>query len=143
MQEKYDLYSKFDIEKHKNTFVNYLEVIITEDGTIHYAVPSHQEYMIMLAMKKNDWTREELRRIAQSDTDAYCDFMVWLSKVTQAVSVWNNFISFYSINSAQWRSLKDLKSSGLFHGYVPSKPLTLDEYIEEKYETSYGTSKIW
>lgn len=35
------LRSPFDIETHKATFVNYLEVCIDEGGTPHYAVPSH------------------------------------------------------------------------------------------------------
>lgn len=43
-QDKYDVYSKFDLEKHKQRFENYFEVIIEEDGMIHYAVPSHQEF---------------------------------------------------------------------------------------------------
>lgn len=41
-KEKYTLYSKFDIDKHAETFINYLEVIIDENGVVHYAVPSHQ-----------------------------------------------------------------------------------------------------
>ena len=38
----YDIYCDFDIEKHKQTYINYLEVMILRDGTIVYAVPSHQ-----------------------------------------------------------------------------------------------------
>lgn len=44
--EEYNLYCKFDIQKHKETYKNYLEVIIDEEGSIHYAVPSHQEFLI-------------------------------------------------------------------------------------------------
>lgn len=43
MQEKYSVYSSFDLQKHKQTYTNYLEVIITPDGTVEYAVPSHSE----------------------------------------------------------------------------------------------------
>ena len=34
MEEKYDLHSEFDIEKHKKTFPHYLEVIIDPDGKV-------------------------------------------------------------------------------------------------------------
>ena len=47
--EKYSVYSKFDVDKHKDTFDSYLEVMILEDGSIEYAVPSHQEKAIKLA----------------------------------------------------------------------------------------------
>ncbi|GAB6761703.1 hypothetical protein [Bacillus cereus] len=33
----------FDIETHKKCFVDYLEVVIDEEGTVMYATPSHQE----------------------------------------------------------------------------------------------------
>ena len=37
--EEYSVYSPFDIKKHQETFINYLEVLILEDGTVDYAVP--------------------------------------------------------------------------------------------------------
>lgn len=30
----YDIYCAFDLEKHKQTYVQYLEVVILEDGTV-------------------------------------------------------------------------------------------------------------
>ena len=39
----YDLYSKFDLEKHVRKYIHYTEVIIRPNGTVEYAVPSHQE----------------------------------------------------------------------------------------------------
>ena len=44
----YDIYCAFDLEQHKQTYVQYLEVVILEDGTVEYAVPSHQEKLIAL-----------------------------------------------------------------------------------------------
>ena len=37
-KEHYDIYSKFDIDKHAEVFLNYLEVVIDENGIVHYAV---------------------------------------------------------------------------------------------------------
>ena len=45
----YGLGSTFDIEQHKAKYKNYLEVIIDANGTIMYAVPSHQEKASELA----------------------------------------------------------------------------------------------
>lgn len=55
---EYSIYSDFDMECHKNTFTNYLEVVIGENGKIMYAVPSHQEKLIKLACEKLNVTRE-------------------------------------------------------------------------------------
>lgn len=35
------LYQPFDIEVHKENFINKLEIVILEDGSAVYAVPSH------------------------------------------------------------------------------------------------------
>ena len=39
MEVGYSIYSEFDIEQHKKKYVNYLEVLIEQDGRIVYAVP--------------------------------------------------------------------------------------------------------
>ena len=49
MENEYDIYRPFDAEKHKAKYSNYLEVLILEDGTVVYAIPSHQEKAIALA----------------------------------------------------------------------------------------------
>ena len=52
MGGKYTVYSKFDIDKHSEHFLNYLEVIIDSEGEINYAVPSHQMFMENLIKKE-------------------------------------------------------------------------------------------
>ena len=44
----YDLHSPFDLQQHKNTFINYLEVVIRPSGLVEYAVPSHQEKLLRI-----------------------------------------------------------------------------------------------
>lgn len=39
---KYDIYCDFNIQKHKETYINYLEVLILENGKVVYAIPGHQ-----------------------------------------------------------------------------------------------------
>lgn len=79
----------FNIQTHKATFVNYLEIVILADGSAVYAVPSHQEKLIALACEKNGWTRQELE--AACPPEYYADYMNWLAQVSGAVPVWNEF----------------------------------------------------
>lgn len=139
---KYDVYCEFDMEKHKETYINYLEVIITQDGVVHYAVPSHQEYMIMLAMMQNNWTRDQLKKEAHI-FGAFDNFMVWLSMITDSVSVWTDLLAFYQLNPLQYATLKQLSEAGLFKGRVPSRPMNWEEYMTELYSKVPGTDKIW
>ena len=50
----------FDYETYKKNFINYLEVIINKDGTVEYAVPSHQQKLLNLYCKNHNVTMEEL-----------------------------------------------------------------------------------
>ena len=60
MTEQEVLHGPFDIGLHKRTFVDYFEVMLDTEGVVHYAVPSHQEFLIKRAMERNHWSREEL-----------------------------------------------------------------------------------
>lgn len=110
----YDLYSNFDIEQHKKTFVHYLEVVIDENGKVMYAVPSHQEKIIALACEKLNATREELNSMCPQE---YCfDFMTWLCKISGACAVWEKFIQADKMNEQQIKALQMLKDNGLYWG---------------------------
>lgn len=111
----YDVYSKFDIEKHKSTFTNYLEVIILENGNIEYAVPSHQEYLIQLGCTQTNLTRVEF--CDRCPPEYYFDFISWLCKETQCVSVWNDFI-IGCPNDLQMNSLVKLRNENLYKGEI-------------------------
>lgn len=111
----YDLYSEFDIQKHKQTFVNYLEVIIEKDGHVVYAVPSHQEKAIALACKEKGWTRKQLDDACPPEF--YFDFLVWVLSLTGSVSVWDRCVM-GSPNEAQKAVLKKLRNEGLYKGEI-------------------------
>lgn len=119
MQEKYSVYSSFDLQKHKQTYTNYLEVIITPDGTVEYAVPSHSEKMISKACDKLGSTRQELQDMCPPEY--YSDFTLWLSKISECCSVWNNFVIGSDFTDAQINTLKRLKDNGLYYGDIPEK----------------------
>lgn len=86
----YDLHSSFDIELHKQNFVDYLEVVIFPDGHIEYAIPSHQEKLIAVCMKELGISRDELTN--RCPKEYYFDFLTWLCNVSHCVSVWSGCI---------------------------------------------------
>ena len=114
----YDIYCAFDLEKHKQTYVQYLEVVILEDGTVEYAVPSHQEKLIALACQKKGVSRQELNDLCPREY--YYDFLTWLCMQANAVAVWNNDCCYgLSINRKQIGTLRKLKMAGVYGVTIP------------------------
>lgn len=107
------LHSTFDVETHKKTFINYLEVVIAPDETIEYAVPSHQEKLIRIATEKLSLSRQELYDICP--IEYMFDVKKWLCKITGYVSVWDNFFCGYP-NTNQIAALRMLRDEGVFCG---------------------------
>lgn len=110
------LHSPFNIETHKRTFINYLEVVILEDRTIEYAVPSHQEKLIRICLNKLDITRDELYEMCPL-FEFYFDFNIWLSQMSGAIAVWNDRYEGIA-NTEQKKILKRLKMHGLYVGTI-------------------------
>lgn len=109
------LHSPFDIETHKRTFKNYLEVIILEDGTVEYAVPSHQEKLISICMSKLNITRDQLNDMCPREY--YFDFITWLNIISKAIPVWDDrYLG--TANQKQINKLKVLKLNGLYKGVI-------------------------
>ena len=113
MSEQDVLYKPFNIEVHKKTFINYLEVIIDENGTVLYAVPSHQEKLIKIACEKLNITRETLNDLCPQEY--YADFMSWLCQITNCVALWNKF-KIGVPNTKQKETIKQLLKEELYHG---------------------------
>lgn len=114
---EYSVYRPFDLEQHKKTYIDYLEVIIAEDGTIMYAVPSHQEKLISLACSRLKVGREELA--ANCPRSMYFDYMGYLCGEAKAVAVWNDRCVAVNPTSKQIAALRRLKLAGVYHGVVP------------------------
>lgn len=114
---EYNVYSDFDIEKHKKTYMHYLEVVIEENGKIMYAIPSHQEKLIFIACEKLNITREELKVMCPHEY--YFDFMTWLCKMSDSCAVWENFIQADKMTNNQIKALQMLKDNGLYFGKIP------------------------
>lgn len=115
----YDFYCDFDVKKHKQTYVNYLEVIIFGDGKIVYAIPSHQEKLIAILMDQMQKTRDEV--LAMCPRERYFDFLSWLLEQTGCCSVWDGFVQGSCFTDEQINTLTMLKSENVYHGVVPNK----------------------
>lgn len=84
----YNLYCEFDLEKHKETYINYLEVVILRSGKIVYAVPSHQEKAIAIAMEQLGKTRGEIETMCPPEM--YANYLEWLLGLTNSIAVWSD-----------------------------------------------------
>ena len=95
----------FDPAIHKETFINYLEVVLTADGTICYACPSHQKVMERIA--------RALGVVPEScPREMWLDYDTWLMQETGCVCVWNGGYLGHP-NALQMESLRMLVSEGL------------------------------
>ena len=111
-----DVMSKpFNLDTHKRTFTRYLEIILDEDGVAHYAVPSHQDWLINYACEKLSVTQKEL--LDTMPREYWCDMLTWLTDITSCVAVWD--ISYVGrLNYAQKSQLELLQAEGLFYGKI-------------------------
>lgn len=113
----YDIYSSFNLEEHKKHFVNYLEAIIDRDGTIMYAVPSHQELATKLACAALGVDRKTLEEMCPKEY--YFDYMTWLLTQFNGVAVWTNYCNAPNPNKKQIAVLRLLRLHGVYKGIIP------------------------
>lgn len=115
MEQVYDCnYSKFDLEKHKEVYPNYCEVVIRPDGEICYAHPSHQQYLELLAAQVNRLSIQEVYEGCPENM--YADYLRYLVDLSGAVSCWTDFYMLPNNNKlteSQIRSLNTLIEEGL------------------------------
>jgi len=83
----YDLSCEFDLGKHMSIYKNYLEVVVRADGTVEYAVPSHQEKLIEIGRTQRGMSRQEF--IESCPQSMWFDYLTWLIQQTGCVSVWS------------------------------------------------------
>lgn len=105
------LHAPFDIRTHKETFIDYLEIIIKPDGTPEYAVPSHMMKLASIYDKCMEDVYDEYMQ-DQSGLDG----IDWLCLKTGCISVWQNHIQGVP-NGAQLATLRQLQDAGLYTGY--------------------------
>ena len=115
---EYNVYSEFDLEKHKATYIDYLEIIVYQDGTVEYAVPSHQEKMIEAACQKLMVSRDELKEMCPREY--YFDYLKWLSMVSGCMAVWTTQCFCAEPTKAQVATIRRMRMAGVYRGPVPA-----------------------
>ena len=107
------LRSPFDVKVHKETFINYIEVVILEDGSIEYAVPSHQMKVVDIIANKRNITRQDVADLCPPEY--YFNYNYWLCIESNTIMVWNDFYM-GNPNNAQLQTLIMLMTEGLYQG---------------------------
>jgi len=106
---EYNLHSKFNYKKHSETYICYCEVVIMPNGTVHYAVPSHLEFLSNTYCTKYNVTRKELYDYLYNEpTLLPIDFFI---EKLHAVCVWYNCYE-GKPNKKQQRVLNKLQDTG-------------------------------
>ena len=109
------LHSPFDVETHKKTFINYLEVIIHPDGTIEYAVPSHMIKLTAIYGKSSEEMFEDY--YSSGTINTIVDPVAWICEQTGCISVWTDGYAGHA-NAKQKRALLMLKENGEYGGRI-------------------------
>ncbi len=113
----YDVYCNFDLKNHMERYINYLEVIIYQDGKVEYAVPGHQEKLISIGMKKFHVSREEF--INMCPKEKWGDYLKWLCEITECVAVWScGYCYGDKISEEQRKVLKDFIRHGVMKNQI-------------------------
>lgn len=106
----------FSIDRHKKTFVNYMEAIIDSDGVVEYAVPSHERKLISIILKQNpdmcmkDVEDEAVKQIA---VEGWCE---WLMRKSKCICVYTRGYMTpknFKMTELQYNKLKELIDAGL------------------------------
>lgn len=114
------LHGAFDMNLHKITFIHYFEVVISPEGVVEYAVPSHTEKLLQLYMKKysvpdKDMAIDQL----EEKCGIFSGYIEALCETTGYISVWEtHYIAGCKPTQKQLNKLRMLKMNGLYHGRV-------------------------
>lgn len=126
----------FNIDLHKLTFIEYLEVVISPEGVVEYAVPSHSEKLLAVYMRQNAITdRDDALKRLSENSNIFTSYVEMFSKETGYISVWNcGYITGCKPTQQQLNQLKTLKLNGLYHGRIDDIYTKRQETIGEFYE---------
>ena len=123
------LHSSFDIETHKQTFVSYLEAVISPEGVVEYAVPSHTEKLIEIFMKQKGFdniTKAKEYIIKTTINNGMCSTIEFLTGVTGYISIWfDHYVASDPPTKQQLDKLKELFDNGVYVG--PTRDIVTPE----------------
>jgi hypothetical protein len=77
----------FSIDRHKKTFIDYLEAVIDVNGIVHYAIPSHEQILCKIICEKKGLTNDQLYALAKAAGGLY-DWLNWLMDEAECICVY-------------------------------------------------------
>lgn len=104
-------YSQFDIVQHAKAYINYLQVIITPEGEIRYAVPG-----MGAAMRKYYAETHSSQETEEAQNRVDSGMTTWIDE-TGCIEVWNDRV-YGKYNQAQKQSLVKLKNAKYEHTHT-------------------------
>lgn len=110
MNQQKILKSKFNFEFHGKNFIQYCEVIITPNGEVRYAIPSHEQAILKYLSEKNNMSIKEIMK--EYNTLPCCDIYDRLLEESGCILVWYDryaYSRFHTITYEQFISLKNLE----------------------------------
>lgn len=106
----------FSIERHKKTFVNYMEAVIDENGVVHYAIPSHERKLVEMILKQNpDMCMKDVQDEAEQQFSVY-GWVEWLIIRSKCICVYTRGYMCppeYIMTQKQRDTLNELIKNGL------------------------------
>lgn len=88
---------------------SYCEAILFDDGTISYAIPSHNEMLIRIALERDNITRNELDKAMPIEASP----VHWLTEYLNCSSLWFNSCISCNLTDLQKESLIKLQKVGV------------------------------
>ena len=108
LDEQAVLHGPFDLATHKATFTNYLEVVVTPDGTIIYAVPSHQRVLERIYQAAHGVAAEDA-----VPRERWLDMLDWLMEETGCVCAYTAGVLGRPTTVEQEEAIAMLRREGL------------------------------
>jgi hypothetical protein len=100
--------------------VSYLEVVISPEGTVEYAVPSHSDKLVEIFTKQkgfDDILKAKKYIIETTINNGMLSTIDYLTGVTGYISVWfNRYVAGDPPTKAQLDKLKELFKNGVYVG---------------------------
>jgi hypothetical protein len=117
----------FNVQIHKENFINYLEVVIHKDGKIEYAVPSHSKKMEIIVCEKYNlefdyeyFCSKALIEMFVKTGRYLWEWKDWLLEESEVILVRHNGYEGQA-NDKQLETLRMLKEEGLYLGIIGNK----------------------
>ena len=99
------LHSKFDVETHSKKFINYCEVIVLSDGSVEYAIPSHEWKAIEIFKREFKLSDEDFNNFPEELSIDY------ICKKCHLIMLWYDYAyTPIRINKDQIKTLDNLVS---------------------------------